>query len=308
MKYRHIIPIVLAILISAVSVEAYVLHGLHILELMAREMGQAQSLQAMQTQIIHQSQESLSAQPEVPRRYGPPDLKAEHRSAPLLIPQPEPITLSETVMYFFPDAFRSEISSPYSKRVHVFSKGASVTVIDEQVVGDHESEFDLYKDLFLYNKRELLAARLPKVGVDPNVSSIGRFQGRVAYVVGAQYPDESVPQVWVDKNTFRPFRWIIRPMTPSNPLDGLEVRFYGWRKIGSIWYPVRIEFYQGERLIRTIQIDNVRVDLDLPQRLFDVQRLRAEYPKRRAVIPEQRQPEEKSEAQETVDKFRKLFE
>jgi hypothetical protein len=183
-----------------------------------------------------------------------------------------------------------------------------VTIIDEQVVGEYESEYDLYKDLFLFNSREALEARLPRVGVDPTISSLGRFQGRVAYVLGAQYPDESVSQVWLDKNTFRPFRWIIRPERPDNPTAGLEVRYYGWRKIGTVWYPVRIEFYQNESLIRTIQIDRVRVDPDLPPQLFDVDRLLAEYPQRRPTAPARREPAEKSEAQETVDKFRKLFE
>ena len=83
-KIRHRIQIfilLLAITISASMAMAYVLHPLQLLELMTSEMGQAESLMVFQKQVVNES--------ELPEQT---------------------ITLQETVMYIFPDAFRSEIT------------------------------------------------------------------------------------------------------------------------------------------------------------------------------------------------------
>ena len=144
--------------------------------------------------------------------------------------------------------------------------------------------------------------------MDTSISSLGKHQGRIGYIIGAQFPDELAPQLWLDKITFKPFRWLLRPGVYGDPSGALEVRFYGWRQFDKFWYPARIEFYQGENLLRTILVQNVELNPALDGQLFDVRRLRAQYPRAGAQPPPQQESGEQSDVQETVERFQRLFE
>jgi hypothetical protein len=257
------------LLCSGTRANAFVLLGPHILELMRKELGTAEQLFVSQKLILYQDYLEEGA-----------------------------IVLDEKLRYIFPDTFRSDIFSENAERIHVFSKGRSVTVIDGKITSDRETELDHYKDIILYNSRELLEDRLPKFGLDVYTSSLGRFHGRLAHIVGAQYPDESVPQLWIDKNTFKPFRWIMFGGTSEDREDLL----------GKLWYPMRIEFYQGENLVRMIQVDEIKVNPQFPDKLFDIKYLKSTYPRATSIIPEKRESNELNEVEKALEDFQKIVE
>jgi outer membrane lipoprotein-sorting protein len=265
--------------VTASPAHAYVLHGYHLLELMQREIGTARSLQVIQKLTV---QESVLAA--------------------------EALAVQETLSYRFPGAFRSEFTSAAGEHIRVFNNGRSVRIVDRHIVSDTESDLDHYKDIWLYNTRESLKTRLTELGVAVEVSSLGRFQGRIAYVLGAQYPDETLPQVWLDKETFRPIRWLLKPASAANPGAALEVRYADWRKASSIWYPERIEFYQGDRLLRRMQVQQTRVNPEFSAALFDVDHLKSIYPYATDPPPGPGESGEKNDIQRTIDRFRKIFE
>lgn len=284
-RYDQILFSILLLLVpfgpiaTAPPSHAYVLHGYHLLELMRREMGTARSLEVIQKLTIQES----------------------------VLPT-EAVVVQETLSYRFPVAFRSEFASAAGEHIQVFSNGRALTVVDRRIVSDTESELEHYKDIFLYNTRELLKNRLSQLGVAADVSSVGRFQGRIVYVLGAQYPDETVPQLWLDKETFRPMRWLLKPASAGNLSEAIEVRYDNWRKVSSIWYPERIEFYQGDRLLRRMQVQRTRVNPELSDRLFDLAYLKSIYPYAAAPPPAQGESGGKNDIQRTIDRFRKLLE
>ena len=284
-RYAQILFLILTLILpfypslTAPPSHAYVLHGYHLLDLMRREMGTARSLQVVQKLTIQES----------------------------VLPT-DAVAVQETLSYRFPVAFRSEFASAAGEHIQIFSNGKALTVVDGRIVSDTESELDHYKDIFLFNTRELLINRLSQLGVAVDVSSLGRFQGRIAYVLGAQYPDETVPQLWLDKETFRPVRWLLKPASAGTLSEALEVRYGDWRKVSSIWYPERIEFYQGDRLLRRMQVQRTRVNPAFSKRLFDVAYLKSIYPYAAVPPPEQGESGAKNDVQRTIDRFRKLFE
>ena len=268
------------------SADAYILSGPHLLELMTQKHGKAESLFVSQKLVFYDDSFKEGS-----------------------------IELKETLKYIFPEKFRSDIVSKNSKRIHVVSKGRSLTVIDGKTVASHETLFDRYKDIILYNSRSALLQRLAHLGINVSVSSLGRFQNKPVYVLGAQYPDESVSQIWLNKDTFRPFRWIINIKKPGGRRDSLEVRYFKWRKISKIWYPMHIEFYQDDNLIRMIEVDEIKVDPGFSAALFDINRLKSTYPKDTPKdtmdsqgLSKQRQPGELSEVQKMIEEFKKIYE
>lgn len=270
------------LLLFFVPANAYVLQGSHLLELMTQNLSKTQSLFVSQKLILYD--DSFE------------DGKIE---------------LKETLKYIFPEKFRSDIVSKNSKRIHVVSKGISLTVIDGKTVAGHETLFDRYKDIILYNSRSALLQRLARLGINVSVSSLGRFENKPVYVLGAQYPDESVSQIWLNKDTFRPFRWIINIKKPGGRWDSLEIRYFKWRKIRKIWYPMQIKFYQDDNLIRMIEVDEIKVDPGFSATLFNINHLKSTYPKGTKDsqgLSKQRQPGELSEVQKMIEEFKKIYE
>jgi len=264
---------------SFIPANAYVLQGPHLLELMTQKHGKAESLFVSQKLVFYDDSFKEGS-----------------------------IELKETLKYIFPDKFRSDIVSKNSKRIHVVSRGRSLTVIDGKTVAGHETLFDRYKDIILYNSRSALLQRFSRLGINVSVSSLGRFQNKPVYVLGAQYPDESVSQIWLNKDTFRPFRWIINSKKPDGRIDSLEVRYYKWRKIGTIWYPMHIEFYQDDNLIRMIEVNEIKLSPGFSAGLFDINHLKSTYPKDAQGLSKQSQPGELSEVQKMIEEFKKIYE
>lgn len=282
MRYCNLIVIFfsLFVLVSIHSVaNAYVLKGPHILDLMIKRYGKAASLLVSQKLIFHDSD-----------------------------PEKSGTQVGETLRCIFPTACRSDIVSEDFKKIHVLSEDKSLTVIDEKIVDGYENRYDRYKDLLLFRSRTLLQSKLPMVGVNVSISSIGRFQGELAYIIGAIYPDETVPQIWVNKETFRPFRWIITGNSEEGAEDSLEVRYLEWREVDNTWYPMRIEFFRNHVLCREILVQNIRVNPLLPRELFDIDHLKSIYPPIAASMPGQNETDELDEVQKIIEEFKKKYE
>lgn len=219
----------------------------------------------------------------------------------------EPPQISETVRYLFPGRFRSDIQSETVHKIQVWSNGDRVTIINDQLPAEGEEWFDRYKDLMLYQKAAPLEALLQKAGVDTSISSLGRFEGRLAFVIGAQYPDESVPQLWIDKLTFVPFRWIASGRGPDLAGDLREIRYQGWHQSGGTWYPMRIAFFINDSLAREIHIDRIQPRTTLPEEHFDVPSLRSAF-QRRMAGPEETDGGGVEEVQRTIEDFKRIYE
>lgn len=212
-------------------------------------------------------------------------------------------TATETAWYDPPDRFRFESVSKKAKRIYVSTPEAALTIVDGHVVSTAESPLMRYREPLLCRDRNLLAARLADMGVDTTVSSLGRLDGAVAYVVGARFPDVSASQLWVAKETFLPLRLIIndRGTTP------VEARYSQWHKEGSSWFPMHIEIYRNHRLIQTICSHTVTQKSAFESGLFDIAALQRRYPP--ADAARDRPPDRGTdEIQQAIDNFNKLYE
>lgn len=259
------------------SAIAYVLPGPFVLELMINHFGKAKRL------LVHQT------------------LKIYRQRL-----QNSPAELNETLRYIFPDKFRSDILSKDTHRIHVVSSDGTLTIIDGKAGVGRRSRFDYYKDILLYHSPIMLQKRLTFLGVDVSVASLGRFQDKIAYVLGAEYPDESVPQVWVEKETFMPLRWIVTGKT-KNEKDHLEIRYGKWSKKGNLWYPGYIGFYQNDLLLREIDVNQIQVNPRFSENLFDIKHLRSIHSAETVFGPGKGDEVEDNEIKKTIEEFRKIY-
>ena len=244
------------------------------MKLMTQNLGKADRLLVTQKLVLHDDN---------------PNMKADE--------------LSETLQFEFPKTFRSDIVSENIQRIRIVSDRIVFTVIDGKISDEPENSYDHYKDLILFRSREVLQERLSNLGVDVKVTSLGRFQGKPVYVLGAQYPDETSPQVWLDKKTFLPLRWIMT----SNATQNLEVLYLDWKKLKQIWYPMRIEFFSNGNLLREIHVQDIKVNPSFRADLFDIQQLKSLYPQDAPAETKNGGKEELDEVQKTIDEFKNIY-
>ena len=258
--------------------DAYVLQGPHLLELMIQNVKASGRLLISQKLILYDNN----------RQGG--------------------LEFDETLKYIFPETFRSDIISESVQRIHVLSKGEALTVIDGKADTASETIYGRYKDIFLYNSRVLLEEKLFLHGVDIDVSSLGRFQGQPVYVLGAQYPDETVPQIWLTKDTFKPLRWILTGKTAENRADALEIRYLDWQQLNKMWYPLRVEYYRDDILVRAIKVQNIEMKPIFSEDLFDIDHLKSIYLPETLKGSEQGAEKDLNEVQKTIEDFKKIYE
>ena len=258
---------------------AYVLQGPHLLELMAESMGRAHRLNVTQRVVV----------------YGE-DRQADKNVMP------------ETLRWISPAKIRSDIHTDTIHRIRVASGDMHLTVIDGEIAGNAVNRYDSYTEILQFRSRQELVTRLGRYGVDTGISSLGRFEGRIVYIIGDRYPSTDRSQLWIDQKTFRPLRWLVAEKGFGAGERLLDIRYLEWKALGKIWYPFRIAFLSGDRLMREIRVDDVDVDPELDEGLFDIGKLRALYRAPAEGEGERAGEETLSEIQKVIEEFKKKYE
>lgn len=285
-KFKSLLVALMAVFVGMVliasssrPVSAYVLQGAHLLELMAKNVGSARQLKVSQRLVLYEQAvvEEGTVVPEVLR-------------------------------YRFPDQFRSDINADHIQRIHVVTPADDVAIVDGRISAEAGAWFDSYKDVVLYRSRRLMLERLILLGVDVQVSSVGRFGDEIVYIIGAQYPDETVPQLWLEKETFRPVRFLVARNTLEKSNLILDIRYHNWRQLGKLWYPMHVEFFQNEVKLREIHVEETSINPGFAEDLFDIAHLRAVYRDPDATDGQPEEWDEMSEIRKAIEEFKNIYE
>ncbi len=295
---RSFVVFILAFsLVAALRVSAvgYVLPAPFVIEQMLGNLNLPERMKVDQKLLVYPAKEDDRQENQGILKPEDTDLK-----------ETEPKSFAQKVYFRRPGAYRSDIDTPEFQQIHISSGSSSITVIDGAVLSETAQWHACYKDLFLFSSRPQLVRHLERLGIDMKVSSLGRFDRELVYVAGARYPDESVPQLWIEKTFFRPIRWIVAPgALPEDP-PALEIRYLDWQGIDRTWYPGRIEFYENGRQVRSIAVENMDVNPSVPESFFDISDVSGKY------APSGNEPAGTSGASEEVrrqiEEFKRIYE
>lgn len=186
------------------------------------------------------------------------------------------VEFDEQVKYLFPNKFRSDIVARTTTKTTVLALGKALVLIDGKLASEHEGGFDYYKDVLLFRDRQMLRARLERLGIDLHQTWLDRFDGRVVFVIGERGDEgRDAPGLYLDKKTFLPVRLVVKGAGAGESVDRFEMLFLDWRKFGKTKYPSRIEFYRNRTLEREIRVEKVLVEPEFDEALFDVTAIRA---------------------------------
>jgi len=104
---------------------------------------------------------------------------------------------------------------------------------------------------------------LARRGVDLSDESLGRFDGRLAYVIGG-HPLEAKPLLYVDKDAFQPLRLVA---TEGGPFE--DVRLLGWGSpTGGDWFPRAVEVVEGSELRLRFTTERANANPRIPEGLL----------------------------------------
>jgi len=284
--YKKIIPVVLItvaiMLFSRTLLDAYVLKGPRLLELMLENIGNAKAVLLKEKLFIFNNDKYEKT-----------------------------VIFNEITRYGFPDKFRVDTWSQTAQMFVVFSEKTSLHVVDKNIVSDNDIYFDtvlwFYKDILLYRDKAVLQNALNNDKVDISMSSLGRYNNKIAYVLGAKYPDVSMAQIWLDKNTFRPFRWLIPGSEKENDYDFFEIHFLKWQSVNNFWYPQVIKFFQNDILIRQITVETINVNPVFNPDIFNIDHIKSIYQTKEQTNNTKNKSEELNNIKKAIEKFKKIY-
>ncbi len=214
----------------------------------------------------------------------------------------------EILYYRYPDQFRSEAHGPGVEQIRVVNAEGALSVVDGKILGETEELFGHFKDLLLYRDTELLLERLSGLGIELKVVSLGRYKDKIAYVIGAKYPDESVPQVWIDKESFRPLRLILEGDGGGDAPLG-EIEYSEHSPLGKTgFYPGRIQFFEDGVLMRMYVLKTLDMSAEVADQLFDVAYLKTMYEPISPTLPTRLPGSDLDEMKRSIEDFKKTFE
>ena len=173
--------------------------------------------------------------------------------------------LRETLNYLFPGHFRADTSGDDYQRISIRTPRDRLVVVNGQIRTGPPERFEDYPLVLLNHTRAAM-------------TDLGRFEDDYCFVIGATYPDQTVAQLWIQKDTFRPLRLMLPPSALNPEQGALEVRFLDWGQIEGAAYPMLIQIYRKHQLFREMRVERLRVDPAQDPVLFDSAGLRATLP------------------------------
>jgi len=190
----------------------------------------------------------------------------------------EDIEVSEVIYLKFPDRYRLDINFPYEKKSIISHKGKSVIIVGGEAISDMPDEENVFLEFFVIQSVDKIFEFLHSKDINTERMGLGRFDGKIAYIIGAKEGETNFPQLWIDRDTFLPTRFMVEKNNEDSAVT-YEIRFSNYRHIdGKLWYPSTIEFLYDNRLIMRYQTEKVVVNTYIPDDLFDISKFTENSP------------------------------
>jgi hypothetical protein len=107
---------------------------------------------------------------------------------------------------------------------------------------------------------------LTSLKVKTEETTLARFHGKVAYVIGAKEWERDRPQLWVDKDSYLPLRMYV--------LDGkslIDIGWFGWGgRTGGERFPSEIELGRDGKVFERCELTDINTTLKIPDDLFKI--------------------------------------
>jgi hypothetical protein len=218
--------------------------------------------------------------------------------------QPDALVQRELVYYAArPDLLRREIVGETEDSTVLVGSGQRLSVAGGYLLREPAHHEDIFPILLHAGSPQTLELFLTAAQVDLSQVHLGRLGKQIAYVIGGSPRETDIPQFWCDKNNFWPIRLIGR-RSSFEADDLIDIRYLDYEEVGeSIWLPMIIEFYRGDKLTLRLMVQRAYVNEPLGDSLFDFETFVADHP---PPLPQAKEPSE--ESSEPLEEMRRYLE
>jgi hypothetical protein len=183
--------------------------------------------------------------------------------------------VTRTLHLKLPVEMRVEVSSPKGEYTEIADGARRVILKGDVPARKGADRPDVWRALLIGDEDRLLAAARA-AGVDLEVVSLSRMertddkgqtQSIICWVVGAKEGQDEPPQLWLDKNTYKPLRFKYRG--PSSSARAIDLDQWS-RGVGRGWFPGMIVRRKGDQVVDEYRVSKVRTNPKFDETFFRV--------------------------------------
>lgn len=242
-KFLRGLLIVISVVVPSIGY-SYILPSTQIIEFMVRKFAGVKTLQITQLTKI------LDLEKELEMVFG------------------------ESVSLMSPDHYRSEVAGQPGKRIIVHNGLRTLRIIDGDVAHEKKKRAFLFHFLMLAQDSRQLLKGLEELGINLEMVSLTRFQGKIAYLIGNK--EEGSPRLLVDKDLFIPL------LLQYGNVAFFASDFTELKR--QLWYPRYILYsYTGANIEDYIQeeyrIKDIIINPSIAESHFDIPLIKAKFSK-----------------------------
>lgn len=167
----------------------------------------------------------------------------------------------------YPKDFRIDFGNPENGNANINRNDSIYVYRGNKLVhtGPEIQEFLILEGGLFYYSTEETIERLEGLGIDTSLFYKSEYGGKLIYILGANPEDLSKPQIWLDANEL----YVVRRFSRGKQGELYEVKYDDIKNFDGHWIETWIEFYVDGKLIQTERYNNIDVNPNLNDSVFD---------------------------------------
>lgn len=169
----------------------------------------------------------------------------------------------------YPDKFRIDFGKPIEGNAVIFANDSVFNFKEGQLTTKRRQPNNLMLlagGIYFLPKTQALQ-RLTEAGYDISKFHLASWQGRPAYVVGAEKGNLQVAQFWIDAENL----YLVRTLTPTADKHMQEAQFSKHIKTAGGWTETEVLFLKDGKKEQLEVYKDIKPDSKLPANLFNPQ-------------------------------------
>lgn len=166
----------------------------------------------------------------------------------------------------FPGDFRIDFGNPDSGNAVIFTNDSSYSFRSGKRTGARADENDLtflLGGMYFYTFDEVLS-KMKSLGYDLDKFHEDSWKGENVFVIGADKGEDSVNQIWIDKENFNLLR-----MLKFDDRQKEEGLFENHVKLAGGYSESLVYFYINDKLVQVEKYHDMKVNVDIDNSIFD---------------------------------------
>jgi hypothetical protein len=186
------------------------------------------------------------------------------------------MVFGESISLMSPNRYKSEVAGQPGKRIIVHNGMSTLKIVNGQIAHEKVERAFLFHFLLLAQGSKQLLKALDELGINLDMVSLTRFEGKIAYMIGNR--QEGSPQLLVDKDLFIPL------LLQYGNVSFFASDFTELKR--QLWYPRHMLYsYTGANIDDYIheeyRIKDIIINPSIDSSLFDISSITSRFVKNR---------------------------